>query len=126
MQVSSRCRGQSTAGTTGENGISHGIFLHECSSACRGLSLAGPCPTHPALSLAQTGFTTLHQAAINGHRTCIEALIEVGADIQATDQAGATPLQWAALKGWLDCSTLLLDHGAKVDSASVVSMPCVS
>jgi hypothetical protein len=42
------------------------------------------------------GATPLHYAALNGHRTIVQALLEQGADVNARDERfGATPAGWA-------------------------------
>lgn len=44
----------------------------------------------------QLGATALHYAAFSGHRDVVQALVEQGAEINATDsQLGATPTGWA-------------------------------
>ena len=48
---------------------------------------------------AEDGSTALHAAAATGHAAVVEALLEAGADPQATGKAGATPLQLAAAMG---------------------------
>ena len=54
--------------------------------------------SHPELinQRDQTGATALHYAALGGHRTVVQALVEQGAEINAGDsQFGATPAGWA-------------------------------
>jgi hypothetical protein len=47
----------------------------------------------------------------------IEVLLELGADVHATDKRGATALHKAAAVGNLRTAGLLLQHGARVDAA---------
>ena len=54
--------------------------------------------SHPELinQRDQVGATALHYAAFGGHRGVVQALVEQGAEINATDsQFGATPTGWA-------------------------------
>lgn len=73
--------------------------------------------------------TLLHRAAWWGKKKVVEDLIELGADIDATDRVGGTPLHAAVQEGctsyWdviegprVDVMELLLERGAKVDVAN--------
>lgn len=55
------------------------------------------------------GNTALHLAARNGHDSIVQALIESGADLGATDQRGDTPLEMAAKCNRIRTMALLLD-----------------
>ena len=61
------------------------------------------------------GGTTLICAAINGHRDCIRAWIESGADVNKTDRDKNTPLIWASTRNNVACVELLLRNGADVN-----------
>jgi ankyrin repeat protein len=54
----------------------------------------------------------LHAAVAGGHYGLSKAVIEQGADVNATQQSGFTPLQAAAQSGNLAITQLLLAHGA--------------
>ena len=66
----------------------------------------------------QGGATPLHIAAKWGHRTSARVLIELGADIEATEGDGDTPLLAAVWVGEADIVKLLLLHGANVHANS--------
>jgi ankyrin repeat protein len=63
----------------------------------------------------QFGESALMVAAIRGHRTMVEFLIQHGADV---NPPGWTPLMFAAVKGHVDIVKLLLAKGARVNAAS--------
>ena len=60
------------------------------------------------------GMTPLHLAASRSRLALAEALLDAGADVDAS-AAGATPLHVAARRGHLACAELLLRRGAAVD-----------
>lgn len=65
----------------------------------------------------RNGFTPLHLAAIHGHRGVAHALLDEGADIEATDGViGWTPLHCAADNGRSRVVSLLLERGANVNA----------
>lgn len=63
-------------------------------------------------------YTALHHAAMLGKSGSIDALVEAGADVEATNpDNGCTALHWAAKKGHCEAMITLLRHGADVDAA---------
>eukprot|EP00752_Nemacystus_decipiens_P004600 g4199.t1 len=63
-------------------------------------------------------YTALHHAAMLGNSGSIDALVEAGADVRATNpDNGCTALHWAAKKGHCEAMITLLRHGADVDAA---------
>lgn len=62
----------------------------------------------------ETGFTALHAAALQGHRACVEALLEAGADpnLSLGGELAMTPLMYAAHSGDIGCFKALLRAGA--------------
>ena len=59
------------------------------------------------------GWTAIHFAALNGHKTIVERLLyccESTVDIE--DINGLTPLWLASRGGHVDCVDVLLVHGA--------------
>jgi ankyrin repeat protein len=60
--------------------------------------------------------TSLHWAALGGHKNIVEFLIGQGADVNARDQNGETPLPVAAVKGHKDVVEYLVEKGADVNT----------
>jgi ankyrin repeat protein len=60
----------------------------------------------------------LVEAAKNGDRAAIRALIQKKADVNAADADGTTALHWAAYRDDLDSVDLLLKAGANVNAAN--------
>jgi ankyrin repeat protein len=58
----------------------------------------------------------IHAAAASGSVAIVEALLDSGADVDASQEKGFTPLHEAALTGKLELARLLLDRGASLDS----------
>ena len=73
---------------------------------------------HPLLVFAtnEYGFTPLHLATEYGHTEVANALLEAGAEVNATITdgfgQGSTPLHVAAIKDHIDIAELLLTNGA--------------
>lgn len=59
--------------------------------------------------------TPLMLAARSGHVECVRALVQHGAEINASDAYQYTPLHWAASWGREACVRELLDAGAEVN-----------
>ncbi|UYM16681.1 ankyrin repeat domain-containing protein [Endozoicomonas euniceicola] len=68
-------------------------------------------------AVSGSGISLLHAALLNGHKQCVELLINAEAVVDAvltTD--GATPLHLAAHKGHTECLKVLIKAGAAVDA----------
>ena len=68
--------------------------------------------TNPQTSTSETA---LLEAARQGDRAKVEALLNEGADIDSRSRYGATPLFFAADRGHLDLVRLLVERGAELD-----------
>nr|XP_022903921.1 ankyrin repeat and sterile alpha motif domain-containing protein 1B-like isoform X1 [Onthophagus taurus] len=55
-----------------------------------------------------SGYTSLHHAALNGHREIVRLLLEHDASINIVDSKGSTPLHLAAWSGNADIARMLL------------------
>jgi len=66
-----------------------------------------------------SGLTSLHIAALNGHESLVRLLLDRGASINAIDEDSNTPLHYAARKGHESVVRLLLDRGAITTVISV-------
>lgn len=62
-----------------------------------------------------SGQTALHYAVKSGNAAVVEALIEAGVDVNATNFSFETPLHYAAEQGNFEIVNLLLENGAKVN-----------
>ena len=72
---------------------------------------------------SQGGLTPLHFAARQGAMHAVQALVELGANVDAPSPAdGTTPLLIATINGQFDIARYLLDHGARPDLASAAGM----
>lgn len=63
-------------------------------------------------AIAAGGTTPLHYAVNRGSHTCVQALLNRGANLDVYDTEGNTPLYLASQRGLLDCVKLLLKAGA--------------
>ena len=61
--------------------------------------------------------TALHTAALSGHETMVDFLIDAGANIDAAPDGKTTSLHVAAANGLVGISALLVRRGARVDGA---------
>jgi len=61
----------------------------------------------------RNGSTTLHAAALTGHKEIVELLIANGADVNAKNNGGKTPLDWAINFKHPETANLLRKHGGK-------------
>lgn len=61
---------------------------------------------------SEMGFYPLHAAAKNGHKSCLEVLLDSGATVNSADPSGWIPLEWSAASGYEDCCLLLLNKGS--------------
>ncbi len=59
--------------------------------------------------------TALHTAALSGHETMVDFLIDAGANIDAAPDGKTTSLHVAAANGLVGISALLVRRGARVD-----------
>ena len=62
----------------------------------------------------------LHLAIVKEQIAALQTLLELGADVEATDAAGLTPLDQAALQGQRAMADVLLEKGARVRLAAAV------
>jgi ankyrin repeat protein len=65
------------------------------------------------------GFTPLLEAARRGHEEIARALIDAGADVDATDPYGVTPLMFSLISGSVQAAQQLIEAGADVNARDV-------
>ena len=70
-------------------------------------------------ALGQFGMTPLSVAAAFGHINAIDALLNLGADINAPDAIGNSPLISAITDGEIPSVEYLLEKGANIDQANI-------
>lgn len=63
----------------------------------------------------EESWTPLHSAVSIGNETAVMALIDAGADVNASTSGGQTPMHYAASKGRASILELLLDSGASLE-----------
>jgi ankyrin repeat protein len=66
--------------------------------------------------------TPLHLAAVKKQPAAAAALIDLGADMNATDAVGLTPLDQASLDGQDEMTRLLLDRGARITLPAAIAL----
>ena len=64
---------------------------------------------NPSLTVT---FPPLHEAALNGHVHCLEILMQMGADLEKSENQFGTALHVACLRGYVECVRILLHAGA--------------
>jgi ankyrin repeat protein len=60
--------------------------------------------------------TPLHYAVAGDHISCVQCLVDCGANVEAQTSSGQTPLHLAAKQGWVDGMRILVDHGAELEA----------
>ena len=65
------------------------------------------------------GKTALILAARNGHRLCLEVLIQHNADVDIQGNNGGTALLWAAYNGHTSCLEFLIQCNADINIAVI-------
>jgi uncharacterized protein len=64
----------------------------------------------------------LHLAVVKKQPKALEALIQVGADVNARDASGLTALDQAALDAEIDMAKMLVANGARIDLPAAVAL----
>ncbi len=72
-------------------------------------------PSQALLSFSSLHTTLLHAACYDGRADIAELLIQLGADVHASEVSGRTPMHFAANNGHLDVIEVLIRHGARLD-----------
>ncbi|KAK0651454.1 Glycerophosphoryl diester phosphodiesterase family-domain-containing protein [Cercophora newfieldiana] len=87
---------------------------------CARVLLKGTDQQKANLDLAEKSFawTPLHIAAVDGHLSVAQLLVDAGADVEKLDSSGWTAKEHAALRGHLDIARLLAHHGRPTDDTA--------
>ena len=84
-----------------------------------GLSLCAMVALNPStLTHAAAGGAAFVEAAMNGNRDAIRALLKDGADVNTTQADGMTALHWAAQKGDVELAKMLLYASANMKATT--------
>ena len=86
------------------------IGLSICAMAALGLSAL--------IHAAPIGAASFVEAAMNGNREAVRALLKDGADVNTTQADGMTALHWAAQKGDVELANVLLYASANVKATT--------
>ena len=73
-------------------------------------------PGQAVLSFGSLHTTLLHAACYDSRSDIAEFLIQLGADVHASEASGRTPLHFAANNGHLGVIDVLVRHGARLDA----------
>ena len=75
---------------------------------------------------APVGGAAVVDAAMNGNRDAVRALLKDGADVNTTQADGMTALHWAAQKGDVDMAQMLLRAGARANAVTRYGVTALS
>lgn len=93
--------------------------LCTCSKCCHTFSKSMLQTAPSVFSCNNHGFTALHVACIYGKPQMVDLILELNAEINATDCNGSTPLHFAASRGHQNALLLLLHSGADINSSNM-------
>ncbi|AEO71495.1 92e4c9ee-7a10-4609-b83e-85c30042bac6 [Thermothielavioides terrestris] len=90
---------------------------------CARVLLKGTAEQKANLELTEKSFawTPLHIAAVDGHLSVAQLLVDAGADVDKLDSSGWTAKEHAALRGHLDIANLLAAHSREAEGAGTSS-----
>ncbi|XP_067125095.1 ankyrin repeat and SAM domain-containing protein 1A isoform X2 [Centruroides vittatus] len=69
----------------------------------------------------QSGYTSLHHAALNGHKEIVSLLLQYEASTNVVDHKGSTPLHLAAWTGNTEIVKVLLEQGPSVPNVNLAN-----
>jgi ankyrin repeat protein len=107
------------------HGARHNIFSAVAMGeveTLRKLVAQAPADLERRMDLASKRRFPLHLAVVKKQRESLIALLDLGANIEALDEAGFTPLDQAALRGETALAQLLLERGAEVRLPAAIAL----
>jgi len=107
------------------HGARHNIFSAVATGAIdaiRDLVARSPAELDRAMDSTNRRRRPLQLAVVQSQPGSLDALLELGADTEATEAAGLTPLDQAALNGEREMAHRLLEHGARIGLPSAVAL----
>lgn len=107
------------------HGARHNIFSAVAMGeveTIRKLVAESPADLERRMDLVSKRRHPLHLAVVKKQRESLVALLDLGANMEAVDEAGFTPLDQAALRGDTEMAQLLLDRGAKVRLPAAIAL----
>jgi ankyrin repeat protein len=109
--------------------LAHGARHHLFSAvavgdvdAIRAIVAADPSSLTRVMDRTNRRRTALHLAVVKQQAAALQALLELGAPLEARDQAGLTALDQAALAGHADMAGRLIEHGAPIDLPAALAL----
>lgn len=107
------------------HGAVHNIFSAVAmgdAEAIRAIAKRSPADVNRAMDRTNRRRRPLHLAVVKKQMSSLIALLDVGADLDATDASGLTPLDQAALYGEQAMADLLIERGAAVGVPAAVGL----
>ena len=107
------------------HGAQHNIFSAVAMGAVetiRNLVAQSPSDLERRMDLVSKRRHPLHLAVVKKQRESLITLLDLGAHMEAVDEAGFTPLDQAALREEIAIAQLLLDRGAQVRLPAVIAL----
>ena len=90
--------------------------------AIRAIARRAPADLDRAMDATNHRRRPLHLAVVSGQPSSLQALLELGANVESEDAAGLTPLDQAALSGERAMAELLIEHGAHIRLPAAVAL----
>jgi ankyrin repeat protein len=107
------------------HGARHNIFSAVAMGdvdSIRALAARAPADLDKPMDRTNHRRRPLHLAVVKKQTAALAALLELGADAEAQDEAGLTPLDQAALAGEAGMARLLVEHGAEIRLPAAVAL----
>ncbi len=107
------------------HGARHNIFSAVATGATaviRDLASRSTADLDKVMDHANQGRRPLHLAVVKRQRAAAETLLDLGADVNATDTAGLTALDQAALDANVEIAQFLIERGARIELPAAIGL----